>query len=44
MELKTVKPQKIFYHSEVTTLNDMKTVAEREINHLYEEAENVLWV
>ena len=41
MEVKSVKSQKIFYHSEVTTLNDLEGVANREIDHLCKEAEKL---
>lgn len=41
MELKKVNPQKVFYHAEVTTMNDIKAVAEREIDNLCKEAEDL---
>jgi effector-binding domain-containing protein len=41
MEVKTVKPQKIFYHSEVTTMKDIHEVALREIDKLCAEAEKL---
>jgi len=39
MDVKTVKPAKVFYHSEVTTLQGIHDVAVREIENLYAEAE-----
>ncbi len=41
MEVKTVKPAKVFYHSEVTTLQGIHDVAVREIENLYAEAEKI---
>lgn len=41
MELKTVKPAKVFYHSEVTTVEGVYEVAVREIDSLCAEAEKI---
>lgn len=41
MEVKTVKPAKVFYHSEVTTLDGIHEVAVREIDNLCTEAEKI---
>ena len=41
MEVKTVKPSTVFYHSEETTLEKIKEVAEREICKLCAEAEKI---
>jgi effector-binding domain-containing protein len=41
MEVKSVKARNIFYHSEVTTMNDTHKVAVREIDTLYSEAEKL---
>lgn len=38
MEVKAVKPQKIFYYSEVTTMKDLQKVTKREIDTMYTEA------
>ena len=38
MEVKTVNPVKVFYHSEMTTLNGIHEVANREIDKLNTEA------
>ncbi len=39
MEAKNVETTKVFYHSEVTTLNGIHDVAVREIDAMYKEAE-----
>ena len=41
MEVKTVKPATVFYHSEETTLKDIYDVAVREIDALCTEAEKI---
>lgn len=38
MEVKTVKPQHVFFHSEITTLKEIQEVAKREIEQMYAEA------
>lgn len=41
MEVKNVESAKVFYHSEVTTLNGIHDVAVREIDAMCNEAENL---
>ncbi|MCG8307883.1 MAG: GyrI-like domain-containing protein [Cytophagales bacterium] len=41
MEEKTVKSAKVFYHSEVTTLEGIHDIAVREIDNMYAEAEKI---
>ena len=41
MEVKNVEPTKVFYHSEVTTLDGIHDVANREIDKMYEEVEQI---
>lgn len=41
MEVKTVKPATVFYHSEETTLGGIHGVAVKEIHNLYAEAEKI---
>ena len=41
MEIKHVEAAKVFYHSEVTTLDEINRVAEREIGGMYAEAEKL---
>lgn len=41
MEVKSVKAQKIFYHSELTTMKDIHEVAVREIDQLCAEAKKL---
>ena len=41
MKVKTVKPAKVFYHSEVTTVKEIHDVAMREIKNLYKDAEKI---
>lgn len=41
MEVKNVKPTKIFYHSEVTTLKEISELAVREIDNLCKDAEEL---
>jgi effector-binding domain-containing protein len=41
MEVKSVKSQKIFYHSEVTTLKDMQQIAMKEIDSMIKDAEKL---
>ena len=38
MEVKNVKPQKVFYHSEVTIMKDLPEAVMREIDTMYTEA------
>jgi effector-binding domain-containing protein len=41
MEVKTVNPVKIFYHTETTTLKEIMSVADREIGNMYAEAQKL---
>jgi len=41
MEVKKVEPVNVFYHSEITTLKDLKDVANREIDKMYQEADKL---